>query len=224
MTTIRKHIETCAICGTANEFLVLGSTNAFGSPDLDTRPPEMQRSTINFWVQRCPMCGYCAPRISENNALTREQLETDDYRDQLDHGDFPTLANAFLCWSLLQEQQNQSKGAGWAALHAAWLCDDAHVASASVCRKRAIAMFEQAQTHGDVFAQDAGAEQAILADLLRRTGQFEEVKPMCERGLAKQPSDVIRHVLRYQMHLASEHDDHCYRISDALEWAKGMQK
>jgi hypothetical protein len=57
MTTLYREKSRCAVCGIATEYTSIGSTNAFGSPDLDTRPPEMQRSTIFAWVQRCPECG-----------------------------------------------------------------------------------------------------------------------------------------------------------------------
>ena len=58
MTTVYHQNITCAICGTEFEYTGIASTNAFGPTDLDTQPPEMERSTIDAWVQRCPQCGY----------------------------------------------------------------------------------------------------------------------------------------------------------------------
>lgn len=46
MTTIYSEAVKCPYCNTKVEITHLGSTNAFGAMDLDTRPPEMQRSTI----------------------------------------------------------------------------------------------------------------------------------------------------------------------------------
>ena len=59
MTTLDKAIVTCAICGEDAEQIEIGSTNAFGSPDLDLRPPPMKRQTMAFWMQACPLwlCG-----------------------------------------------------------------------------------------------------------------------------------------------------------------------
>lgn len=37
----------CAVCGKESEQITLASTNTFGSPDLDLRPPEMKRSTMS---------------------------------------------------------------------------------------------------------------------------------------------------------------------------------
>jgi hypothetical protein len=42
MTTIHQEEVSCAVCGSAQRVMELGSTNAFGSMDLDTRPPEMR--------------------------------------------------------------------------------------------------------------------------------------------------------------------------------------
>ncbi len=44
MTTIYNKKITCCLCNKESEYRGIGSTNAFGSPDLDTRPPQMQRS------------------------------------------------------------------------------------------------------------------------------------------------------------------------------------
>jgi hypothetical protein len=41
----------------------VSTTNEIGSRDLDNRPAEMMRSTIQYWICRCPKCGYCAPDI-----------------------------------------------------------------------------------------------------------------------------------------------------------------
>ncbi len=41
MTTVFPQTVKCSVCGAENEIMVVGSTNAFGPTDLDTRPPEM---------------------------------------------------------------------------------------------------------------------------------------------------------------------------------------
>ena len=43
-TTLGRIDVTCTVCSAKSEQTVIGSTNAFGAPDLDLRPPEMQRS------------------------------------------------------------------------------------------------------------------------------------------------------------------------------------
>ena len=47
MTTVFPQTVRCSVCGAENEMMVVASTNTFGGTmDLDTRPPEMKRSTM----------------------------------------------------------------------------------------------------------------------------------------------------------------------------------
>ena len=66
MTTFLQEKLTCVICGSTSKHEMLGSTNTYGSPDLDLRPPEMHRSTMDYWVQECPFCGYVYSSIEKN--------------------------------------------------------------------------------------------------------------------------------------------------------------
>ena len=56
MSTMCDFPRICAVCGAMHEYRILTSTNAFGSPDLDLRPPMMKRGTMHLWVQECPSC------------------------------------------------------------------------------------------------------------------------------------------------------------------------
>lgn len=61
MTRMQKAAVTCLVCQTESSHTVLLSSNTFGGlPDIDGRPPSMLRGTMDLWVQRCPLCGYCA--------------------------------------------------------------------------------------------------------------------------------------------------------------------
>ncbi|MBU06018.1 MAG: hypothetical protein CL877_08750 [Dehalococcoidales bacterium] len=53
MTTIRDEEQICAMCGAKSTHRGIMSTNAFGSPDLDLRPPEMERSTMGSILRGC---------------------------------------------------------------------------------------------------------------------------------------------------------------------------
>jgi hypothetical protein len=110
---------TCYVCNQASTQILIASYYNVGSPDLDTRPPEMQRSTLPHWVQVCPHCGYVAFEISEGTDATPLIIRSDDYRAQLTDPAYPELANRFLCWALAQEQQGKFIGAGWSSVHAA---------------------------------------------------------------------------------------------------------
>lgn len=66
MTTTFPQTIKCAICGASNEVFVLGSTNSFGSPDLDLRPPGMARNNLPIEIQTCSNCGFSAHDISDD--------------------------------------------------------------------------------------------------------------------------------------------------------------
>jgi hypothetical protein len=218
MTTLFKEEESCFVCGRSSEHTVLGSTNAFGSPDLDLRPPPMKRSTIRHWVQRCPFCGYCAASISEGPEIAKRIVTSSDYVEQLAAPAFPALANHFLCWSLIQTADGEDAGAAMAALHAAWTCDDERAtAKADVCRQKAIAQFTNARAKGQQYAEDSAAEALLLADLYRRTGQFEQVEAICEEELARQPGELMTSLFSAQRQLAQSRDSRGHTVEEALK-------
>lgn len=222
MTRIYKGNRTCSVCGTTSEHAIFQSSNQHGA-DLDTRPGEMMRSTMYVWIQPCPSCGYCAPDISMEIAQAKQIIGSTKYGEQVKNESYPELANHFLCWAIIQEETGNYPEAGWGALHAAWACDDAGMNnSAHACRLRAIQLFQQAKKRKMPFAQDAGVEEAILADLLRRTGQFGLVKKVCSEGLGKKPNARVKQMLNFQIVLAVRHDEKCYTVDDAQKYAKGQ--
>jgi hypothetical protein len=83
MTTFASQSVACGNCGHVFNHPTLASTYTFGSPDLDTRPPELQRSTMHAWIQRCPSCGYCSRDVAEFDHRLRPVLESAEYRSQL---------------------------------------------------------------------------------------------------------------------------------------------
>ena len=80
MTLIFGNDVECAICGDISNQAEVLSTNTNGSSDLDTRPPEMERSNIEYEVQRCPSCGYCSSDLSICNENTKEIVESQRYK------------------------------------------------------------------------------------------------------------------------------------------------
>lgn len=222
MTTLVDLQKTCYVCGNMGNYTGIGSTNTFcGTPDLDTRPPEMERSTISFWVQRCEVCGYCADDISTGTSGVVDLPKTQEYNDLLEGGSLSDLAATFLCSAMLQEAAGDQTGAGWAALHAAWVCDDAYDRpSADRCRAEALRHFNSARLAGESIADDKGIEDAIIADLLRRSGQFDETLEHCGDSLSRPCEPIIDGMLRFQIALAQRKDANCYTIAAAREFAE----
>ena len=197
----------CALCGKSSPHMGVGSTSAFGSADLDGRPPEMQRSTISTWVQKCPECGYCARRIDEAPAYAQSVVAGPEYRSQLTHPEYPELANAFLCLRMVLEASGSLSDAAGATIHAAWACDDdTRAESATKCRIEAVRLITALHNQGQRLAEEPGGDEAMLADLLRRAGRFEEALDVVDRSLPQAPNKLMRAVLLFQKTLISTGD------------------
>ncbi len=217
MTTVYKYEVQCSLCGAASHHSGLTSSSAFGSPDLDTRPPPMQRSTMFAWVQRCPACGHCARDLSEDAEEGRAIVESTAYRAVLADEDLPELAVSFLCLSMLDEGAGDRSAATWALLHGAWACDDAELAQRAVdCRNRAIAMVGVLTSEGGVLAEQPGVGRIVLVDLLRRAGRHEEAAAELAQGAGDGVDDVIEQILSFQAELVRAGDVGCHRIEEAL--------
>ncbi|MEI6808701.1 MAG: hypothetical protein WCN95_08255 [bacterium] len=217
MTTLYKRKVCCSVCGTGTEFTEIMSTNTCGSPDLDTRPPEMQRSTMFAWVQRCPECGYSASDISEAAPAAEALIAGAEYRALLKDEAYSALATSFLCVAILAREVKKFGAATWALIHAAWDCDDSDCAElAGTCRKKAAEMLVLSEEHCQQVAGQDGASTAILVDLLRRSGQKEAARHVIStrRGLIKE--NVIIGILDYQDSLLAKNDISCHTIAEAF--------
>jgi hypothetical protein len=215
---VTTRFERKTKCGETTTFTVIGSTNAFGSCDLDTRPPEMMRSTIAYHVQRCPACGYCSPDITEAPEGIGELLARPVYRERLYDPAYLTTVNDFRCWSLIARVLGYYDQAAWAAIHAAWVCDDRGEEDAAVVRRLlAVDLSDEARAHGQGLASDNGTEPAIRADLLRGAGQFQEALNTVEVGLSQDPGELVRAVLLFEQELVGRFDTACYTVEEAMD-------
>ena len=212
MTMLASDSVRCGNCGASSEHTVLMSTNAFGSPDLDLRPPEMKRSTMDTWLQLCPQCGYCAPDLSQSPA-DPAVLRSAAYRAALRSADFPELARRFLAYALTAGVSDPA-AAAHAYLQAAWVCDDAgRGEQAAKCRRQSAAWFRQCKP----FASDEQGvgTGAVLVDVLRRGGQFAEATGECQAALASPAATgVIRKVLEFQLRLVASADTGAHEVSE----------
>jgi tetratricopeptide (TPR) repeat protein len=199
MTTIIPQDLTCSFCGNSSPQHLLGSTNSFGRPDLDTRPPEMMRSTMHLWVQECPHCGYVAKDISQPaHDSARLYCGESGWRG-IPYLAYPELARKFLKLADLQEGVGHMLEAAWSALRAAWACDDAATDHLAIsCRQRAIGYFARIPNTVRLFAKDMGAMEALFADLHRRAGDFEGAVHWADIGLDQSPDSAISAILYFQ--------------------------
>ena len=207
MTMILPETKRCALCGCSAEYQVLVSSNTFGPPDLDTRPPEMLRSTLPQWVQRCPKCGFCAEDVSESRRGAEAAMQKPDYRRQLNHPDYPELANSFLCKGIIDRESGDHAAAAWAMVHAAWACDDMGLyARAAECRRSAVAEISIAEQAGQCMTKPNEGTIALLVDLLRRSGQAVEARRVIRERMIEVKDPSIAAMLALQQRLLDRGD------------------
>lgn len=209
----------CAVCRRTSEHVFVRSTNAFGSSDLDTRPPAMMRDTLCFLVRECPRCGYVADNLQEKTSVKPRFLKSDVYRT-CDGTLFQwKLASRFYRLYLIQCRDGQKRKAFFALLHAAWACDDAGDRENAIrCRRLALPLITEL-----IEENPADREELILvkADVLRRAECFDELKEYLAETL---PRDVLsERILSFQSHLADKRDAACYTVSDATCRAEAHQ-
>jgi len=186
-----------------------------GSPDLDLRPSEMQRSTMETWLQLCPHCGYCAPDISLGTA-DANVIKTASYRAALERQDLPELARRFFAYAITLDPSHPYAVAN-AFLHAAWVCDDAgRDVQAADCRQRSAEWFRRCKPFADNELELA--KGAVLVDVLRRSSQFKEAASECASLLAAEnATGLIRKLLEFQLQLIARTDRDAHLISDCEE-------
>ena len=120
MTTLLKSFKKCGCCGATSHILVVGSTNAFGSCDLDMRPPEMQRHAMFHCMQFCDHCGYAAwdmeEKIRPSDELKKILSEKIGARD---------MVKVFERAARIAELKGEKKAeVDYLYLIAAWAADD----------------------------------------------------------------------------------------------------
>ena len=207
----------CGACGRVFSHTGISSTNIMGSCDLDTRPPEMARSTLFAQVQRCPSCGYCAGEAKEFDERYRAVIEGEAYQRQLRAAHCPELASSFICAGLLRESVSEHRQAGWLFLSAAWVCDDnQHTELARHWRSRAADQFIAAIAQGESLGEQAGASETLVVDCLRRAGRFGKALELIGYAERGECDPKLRKILAYQRVLLERGDTACHTAAEAL--------
>ena len=222
MTTLAETAVPCPVCRTVTVQIEIGSTNCFGSPDLDLRPAEMERSTMPYWVWGCASCGYVWNPLNEDETApdaeaVRSVLAEPRYQALRAGQDYPELARDFLCHGLLFEQRGSLGNAGWAALRAAWACDDEdELRAAEGCRLMVLELWDRAAAAGEEI-HEREAEAALRADVARRAGLFDRARTEALAGLEVADDDVITAVLQFELELIGRKDSAAHTVAEALE-------
>ena len=215
MTTTYDLTVECSICKTKQNLCKIGSTNEFGSCDLDLRPAQMKRSTIGWWIHRCKKCGYCAVDLQDYDENIKPIICSVKYQNQLSDKRFSDLANSFLCASMIAESVNEYFGAAWDSIHAAWVCDDRKNQAGSIfCRKRALNLFDMEDALADSKTKMTLEYNLLKVDLLRRANMFNEALAIIQENLSKISDTQLQNILLFQNKLCSIKDVGCYTVAD----------
>ncbi len=225
-TTMREKQVTCAVCNQSSSQTVIMSTNSFGYPDLDLRPPEMRRSTMRYWVEKCPHCGYSSASIAKLIKGAKEFVAAKEYKQQIKDSTYTELANKFLAAAMIYKNADNLKSAAWSNVHAAWASDDANQPQNSInCRKKALAVFFLIEKKGDKIFNEIGGLELIITDLLRRSAQFDLAEKYIEKGLAlKDLHKVVKKCLLFEKKLIAKKDSEVHTIGEVMKKKKKKKK
>jgi hypothetical protein len=218
MTTFVEKSVTCSVCGERAQVTIMGSTNQFGYPDLDLRPPEMARSTIWMWLQECPGCGYCAEDIKEVDPEARAIANGNAFiklRESI--ADLHDVARRFRTAAFIAAERGFPAAAFQHTLHEAWVHDDCQDdVRASAARLNAVDHINQAHRDQIRLYDDEGADAAMIAELLRRAGEFQRGEGICRATLDDECADHVRQILRYELELCSARDAGCHTMEEVF--------
>lgn len=140
MTTLYRTTVDCSGCLSTHEITLVASTNAFGSMDLDMRPPPMERDTLQYQIHRCPACGFAGYKLAWFEGLDVGLLKNGDYSAVLANKIYPDVANSFRVHGFLKSKANHEVAVISAYLKAARVCDDLAMTegAAIACRQEVL--------------------------------------------------------------------------------------
>ncbi|MES2791980.1 MAG: hypothetical protein V4719_20365 [Planctomycetota bacterium] len=215
MTMYLEEAQTCAVCGAVVQCEVLCSTNSFGSPDLDLRPAEMERSTMDVWLQECPKCLFVNDRLEHPTPNAKAILASSRYQQVIADTTVPELARKFARYATLNTEDIEKAGA--ALLHSAWVCDDEAATERAIAyRSQAADLLLSLQPFEDTEEQVTLGISVV--DVLRRALRFSEAKTLARTLFALKcvsATQIMGEILEYQCRLCESGDAACYTVADA---------
>ena len=209
MSTFFDEEVKCGCCGKEAKVTHLCSTNSFGGSDLDTRPAPMRRWTMGCWIQMCPYCGYVNPSLDRKIDGIEEIINSKQYAECDGFCINNELGKGFVRWGLICSKQNNLKEEVFAYLHAAWACDDSNEPEvAMLLRIKCEALLVK------YMEKDESDELKLIdADLLRRSGQFDEVNKRYSNADKCVSKQLVREGLCFEVERAKENDIGRYKFA-----------
>ena len=211
MTMMDKFDIKCSVCGKPSPQWILMSTNSFGYPDLDLRPPEMQRSTMNTWISECPHCGYVAADLEMESDVSKNFLESEEYLTCEGYDFKGKLSKLFYKSYLISKQNNNVYNCFFNLRNCAWDCDDHDDENAVAIRKQALVYLDEIIQTDD---EEKNTFMVIKSDFLRRSGEFDQL--INEYGDLTIGEEILDKIIRFEIEKALEKDTKCYTIEDVV--------
>lgn len=220
MTNFGRKKSKCSKCKKTTEVTVLVSTNSFGSSDLDTRPAEMERSTMIAWIEKCEHCGYCASDIETENEVDPNFMKSAQYVEAQSKAEIPELARDFICAGLCNESIGIYSNATMDYLNASWVCDDRcgiHSPQSKQCREKVIQFIDEAIEKKQSVIQPQNAELLLKIDALRRIEKFDEAIAVANHALTLDFEEFLKQVCKYQIQLSNSRDSDVHTMSEVSD-------
>ncbi len=213
MTMIRPQMLTCAVCGEQSEQEVMYSTSSYGSSDIDGRPHGLARTSLGFYIQQCPHCGYVNSSIDDKPSFSirKEWLKEYSYLTCDGIHFLSDLAAMFYRKYLINIAENEKGKALIAILRASWACDDQQdLENAKKCRRIAAnivyELYDRTKDDGYLL---------LWCDLMRRSGQFDKMVSDLDEIYFSNEGGVWTPLLAFEVKHARMKDTDCYTVEEA---------
>ncbi len=200
----------CSVCGKESLHTVITETDPpAGVPDLDLRPAGAPRKYMKYQVMECPHCGYCNSALNIPFYPDKKYLDSEEYRSCTGILTANTDAQRLIKKALVLAGNHSYKDAVKSWLSAAWLFDDdCDRPNAASCRRSAVRLMDD---HPAAFKGDNNFK-ILMADLLRRSGEFERVIREYEGEAFR--SQIMTAIAFFEVQLAAQGDDEAHRADE----------
>lgn len=211
MSSIITSKKICVMCGQEHHFNEVISTNAMGYMDLDTRPPMMKRSTLQYEIQMCDKCFYSNRDIETRiPGLNDDILVSPEYLHVANNDEINPTAKAFWLAGLLQLSLANYKEAGISFLKAAWIFDD--------LLENDNAKLARSAAHKYLSVYVEASEDINLAvlsvDLQRRMEDFAGASETAKQLISYGVGDFLAKILELEIKLCDKSDASCHNVGE----------
>jgi hypothetical protein len=89
--------------------------------------------------------------------------------------------------------------------------------AASAARELSIKRIMDLNEKTERYTTQKGADELLVSDMYRRNGQFEKAGQSIEKGLALEPEDIIKTILKFELELVGKKDTAVHLASEVIK-------